>query len=280
MGERVSQKDWFVTLLLCLFLGNLGVHRFYVGKTGTGILWLLTLGFFGIGGLIDLISILTSSFTDSTGAYIMSDSKKSKFENGYFEDVEQSDIKNEGIINLRKIDIKAEYIKPISEYCVLDFETTGLNGDTDKIIEIAILKILNGKVIDEYCTLVNPQQHISSSASQVNHIYDEDVIEAPLYEDVGPKVAEFLGDCFIVGHNIKFDLSFVPGLMKNVHLENDITWRYIDTLALAQKTIQGSENYKLATLVKYLDLPEYTAHRARGDAMSARDLFEYCKQKL
>jgi len=67
-----SEKGFVATLLLCLFLGGLGVHRFYVGKIGTGILMLLTLGGLGIWVLIDLIMIIVGSFKDKGGLPIKS----------------------------------------------------------------------------------------------------------------------------------------------------------------------------------------------------------------
>lgn len=63
----MSSKSRTAALLLCLFLGNLGIHRFYAGKVGTGIIWLLTLGCLGIGCLVDLIMIICGSFTDKDG---------------------------------------------------------------------------------------------------------------------------------------------------------------------------------------------------------------------
>ena len=64
------QKKRSVALLLCLFLGCLGAHRFYVGKIGTGILYLFTFGLFGIGWLVDFFSILFGSFRDKYGFWL------------------------------------------------------------------------------------------------------------------------------------------------------------------------------------------------------------------
>ena len=74
-GEfEVSPKGFVPTILLCFFLGSLGVHRFYVGKIGTGILMLLTLGGLGIWVLVDFVIIVVGSFTDRDGLPIKASS--------------------------------------------------------------------------------------------------------------------------------------------------------------------------------------------------------------
>ncbi len=68
--QNVSVKSKGTAAVLCFFLGAFGVHRFYAGKVGTGILWLFTGGLFGLGAIIDFIMILCGSFRDSYGAYL------------------------------------------------------------------------------------------------------------------------------------------------------------------------------------------------------------------
>lgn len=66
-SPTVSEKGFVPALLLCLFLGGFGLHRFYVGKVGTGILMLFTLGGLGIWTLIDIVMIVVGSFRDKQG---------------------------------------------------------------------------------------------------------------------------------------------------------------------------------------------------------------------
>lgn len=68
--DLISEKNKWVAFVLCLILGVIGIHRFYVGKIGTGVLWLFTGGMFGIGWLVDLIMIVTDNFRDGYGDYL------------------------------------------------------------------------------------------------------------------------------------------------------------------------------------------------------------------
>lgn len=65
--ENVSPKNWILCLLLCIFFGVLGFHRFYVGKWGTGLIYLVTGGIFSLGVLFDIFLLATKQFTDADG---------------------------------------------------------------------------------------------------------------------------------------------------------------------------------------------------------------------
>ncbi len=181
----------------------------------------------------------------------------------------------EGKIHINRIRPDDDSLKSVHSFVAFDTETTGLESSVDRIVEIALLKFENGEIIDEYCTLVNPECHIKESASEINHIYDSDVQDAPRYPEVGQRVVDFLGDCILIGHNIDFDLSFIPALVASAHLDADVRWNCVDTLNIAKKAYPTMKNYKLQTLVDYLDISTDGAHRARADAIAAAKLFEH-----
>lgn len=69
--QKVSPYDWFTTLLLAILCGGFGVHRFYVGKNDTGLIWLVTGGCLGVGTIYDIIMIAMGQFTDGNGLPIV-----------------------------------------------------------------------------------------------------------------------------------------------------------------------------------------------------------------
>ena len=70
-SSQISNKSWFTALMLCIFLGSLGVHRFYVGKIGTGTVQLFTLGGLGIWTIVDIVTISTRRFKDCFGKQLL-----------------------------------------------------------------------------------------------------------------------------------------------------------------------------------------------------------------
>lgn len=69
--QETSDKNWWTALLLCIFVGIFGAHRFYAGKTGTGVIWLFTLGCVGYGWIIDMVLIVLGKFKDDQGRRII-----------------------------------------------------------------------------------------------------------------------------------------------------------------------------------------------------------------
>ena len=97
-----------------------------------------------------------------------------------------------------------------TEFVVFDVETTGLSTvDGDRIIEIAAMKIKDGKVVDKFYSLVNPNRLIPSQATRINNITDDMVEKAPTASEVLPKMLTFISSSCVAGHNVRFDLNFL-----------------------------------------------------------------------
>ena len=156
-------------------------------------------------------------------------------------------------------------------YCVLDLETTGLSFRTEKITEVGIMKIKNGKVIDSFETFVNPEKPIPYKVVEVTKITDDMVKDAPKIDEVFPKILEFVGDSVLVAHNADFDIGFLKYNATELGYKLENT--YIDTLRLAKDLFPDYKKYKLGLIAEKLGIKVEVAHRALDDVDTTVKVF-------
>ncbi|NJL94213.1 MAG: DEAD/DEAH box helicase [Anaerolineae bacterium] len=162
------------------------------------------------------------------------------------------------------------------EVVVFDVETTGLDPERDKIIEIGILRAREDTVLDTYQTLVNPGKSIPESVVALTGITDEQVRRAPSIHQVLSQVSRFIGNAPIVGHRVEFDMAMLLEAEK-VPRKNPL----IDTYELASVLLPTAPRYNLGSLVQHLGLQELeTAHRAGDDVLATWHLYRALWKKL
>lgn len=159
-----------------------------------------------------------------------------------------------------------------NKFIVFDLETTGTNTETDDIIEIGAVKLEGGKITEYYDTLIDPDRHIPDGASQVNHIYDDDVKNAPYIEDV---IGFFMNYCKgykLIAHNGHgFDFKFIKRLCEkfNLPFENQL----IDSLTEARRILPYLRRHSLGALCEHYNVINQNAHRAYEDSEATAKVF-------
>jgi DNA polymerase-3 subunit alpha (Gram-positive type) len=162
----------------------------------------------------------------------------------------------------------------MEEYIVLDLETTGLSCYTHKITEIAAVKVKNGKVIDEFQTLVNPEVHIPSFITRLTGITDEMVKGSPTIKKALPMFLEFAKDLPIVAHNASFDHGFISHNAM-MHLKYNFCNEKVCTRKLANRLLPDLPSKRLGSICEHLDIDNERAHRAMGDAKATTEVFQH-----
>ncbi|MFZ6027666.1 MAG: helicase C-terminal domain-containing protein [Chloroflexota bacterium] len=155
-----------------------------------------------------------------------------------------------------------------------DLETTGLDPQTDTIIEIGAVRFNGRRVEAEFSTLINPGRPIPPFITQLTGITDQMVREAPPIRSVVSDLKAFIGDSTVLGHNVRFDLSFarkygIAGL-------ND----YVDTYEMASILLPSAERYNLGALGQKLGVPLPATHRALDDARVTRAIYQILFDEL
>lgn len=161
----------------------------------------------------------------------------------------------------------------IKDYVAFDLETTGLNVETDYIIEIGALKVRDGKVCERFMEFVKPQVPISPMITNITGITNEMVTGARNTRDIIRDFVEFCGDFVLVGHNIMFDYKFT----KKYASEYGFTFEKsgIDTLKIARKVLCNLDSKSLGTLCEHYGIINQAAHRAYHDALATAKIYHY-----
>ncbi|MEE8375943.1 MAG: DEDD exonuclease domain-containing protein [Acidimicrobiia bacterium] len=151
-------------------------------------------------------------------------------------------------------------------FCILDLETTGGSPSNCEITEIGAVKYKGGELLGSFQTLVDPGLAIPPSITILTGITHAMVFDAPRIESALPPFLEFIGNAIIVGHNVRFDLSFLNAAATRLgygRLEN----KSVDTAALARRLIRPEvANLRLQTLADHFRSPVKPVHRALDDA--------------
>ncbi len=154
-----------------------------------------------------------------------------------------------------------------------DIETTGLDPQRDAIIEIGAVRFKGERIEAEWTSLVNPGRALSPFIIQLTGITDEMLSGAPRITHVLPELEAFVGDDPILGHNVRFDVSFMqPRGLFDLNAT-------LDTYDLASVLMPSAGRYGLSSLASALAIPIRTSHRALDDAHTTRQIYLQLFQK-
>lgn len=155
-------------------------------------------------------------------------------------------------------------------FVALDLETTGPDPLKDKIIEVGMVKIVDGKETETYHSMINPGVRLPLKIKRLTGISEEMLVEKPGIEDVIHEISSFIDNYPIIGHNVEFDKNFISTAMGRSL--NPIPNTAFDTVELARIIMPDAPNHRLATLCSLLNIEIPVQHRALEDARAAANL--------
>lgn len=161
-------------------------------------------------------------------------------------------------------------------FIAFDVETTGLDSDYDRIIELSAIKFKDGKRIDAFSKRVNPEMSIPKEITKITGIKDSDVAHAPTEEKVMKKFETWLGEAkerevVMVAHNVSFDIEFLTNAFRRSGVNG--IFEFKDTLAMARRKVPGLENYKLKTVAKHFKIIVFDFRKSGEDAEMCGKIF-------
>jgi DNA polymerase III subunit epsilon len=158
-----------------------------------------------------------------------------------------------------------------ADFCIVDLETTGLSPRSSNIIEIGIVKVSGMQITERYSTLINPGRNIPYFITALTGISDDDVFNAPFFDDVAYEINKFLSGGILTGHNLSFDYSFLRREFTSSGFDFNIK-RKLCTMRLARRIFPMEKSKSLASMCTLLRVDNNHKHRALGDAEATAEI--------
>ncbi|SPS03481.1 3'-5' exonuclease [Latilactobacillus sakei] len=151
-------------------------------------------------------------------------------------------------------------------FVAMDFETA--NGQRDSACSIALVVVRNDQIVDQFYTPIKPETYFSSRNSQIHGIYEEDVAQAPKFDQVWPHIAPFFTpQKLVVAHNATFDIGVLRSTLQHYDIPEP-HYLALDTLTTSRRLYPQFENHKLNTLCTNLEIPLENHHNALADSIA------------
>ncbi len=157
-------------------------------------------------------------------------------------------------------------------YAILDIETTGGKYNEEGITEIAIYRFDGHKIVDQFCSLINPERRIQPFVVNLTGITTEMLRNAPKFYEVAKRIIEITDGCVLVAHNAQFDNRILTTEFDRLGYPFEMNT--LCTVELSKKLMPDLPSYSLGKLVRSLGIPLSDRHRAQGDAKATVSLFK------
>ncbi len=160
------------------------------------------------------------------------------------------------------------------EFVCVDVESTGLDPEQDRVIEVACVVFTLDNIIDEFETLINPGKEIPEASIAIHNITNEMVSSAPTIDQILPQLFKHIGKRVIVGHSVGFDVDILRKEAERANLPTSIQYnKIIDTVRLARLYGESPSN-SLENLRQHFNIEAEGAHRAKGDVLVNIQVFQ------
>lgn len=162
--------------------------------------------------------------------------------------------------------------------CFLDVETTGTNPSYNRIIEIGILKVIDGKIVEKFESLINPESGISQFITNITGIDEKMLDTAPTFYEIKDDLINILSGSILVAHNARFDYGFLRNEFKR--LDTSFSAKHMCSIKLARQLFPGLDYYNLDSIISKFGIKCERRHRAFDDAKAIYDFYKIAKKSV